>query len=333
MLRILLSSAFVVGLTSCAASSRRQTKPCPPPGGRLALPANDGRHSEPVEWWYWTGHLSTAEGRRFGYQIAFFLFDGKLLVDNAALADLDGRRHLRAQGARPFSGAPSTGRINLKGGTTRARGSDGAYTLAASFDGGRFELTTTPGRGAVLHHGNGHQIYPFGGYTYYYSRPRMPVEGTVTFGDAVLSVHGESWFDHQWGDLQPVIEAGWDWFGIQLDDGRQLMLFIAHPVGQPEFVDGTLTDAACGVSRVDPADVSVRRIRRWISPESGCAYPIGWELTVGDLNLTVTPAFDAQEIYNVADPPSSYWEGASSVTGDATGRAYVELAGYCRTQR
>jgi predicted secreted hydrolase len=31
--------------------------------------------------------------------------------------------------------------------------------------------------------------------------------------------------------------------------------------------------------------------------------------------------------------PQTYWEGAALVSGDATGRAYVELAGYCQNQQ
>ena len=261
----------------------------------------------------------------------FFFFVGELLVDNVALTDLQGQRHLTAQGAEPLTPGAPPARVDLRRGTTRAYGAQGAYTLTATVDGGRFELTTTPGRGAVLHHTDGYQAHPFGGYTYYYSRPRLGVTGTVSIDGVAMSVQGESWFDHQWGDLQPAIAAGWDWFGIHLDDGRQLMLLLAHPPGQPLFVDGTLVDARCGAAPVDPTTARVRSARRWTSPDSGCTYPLGWDLTVGDLNLTVTPAFAAQEVINAADPQRSYWEGVAQVTGDVTGRAYVELVGYCRT--
>ena len=40
---------------------------------RLIFPEDHGPHPEyKSEWWYWIGHLESAEGRRFGYQLTFF---------------------------------------------------------------------------------------------------------------------------------------------------------------------------------------------------------------------------------------------------------------------
>src|SRR3954454_7733038 len=37
------------------------------------FPADHGPHPEfRTEWWYYTGNLATAEGRRFGFQLTFF---------------------------------------------------------------------------------------------------------------------------------------------------------------------------------------------------------------------------------------------------------------------
>ncbi len=39
----------------------------------LEFPADHGPHLDyQTEWWYYTGNLVTAEGRRFGYQLTFF---------------------------------------------------------------------------------------------------------------------------------------------------------------------------------------------------------------------------------------------------------------------
>ena len=63
----------------------------------------------------------------------------------------------------------------------------------------------------------------------YASIPRMTLEGTVA-GSPVL---GEAWFDHQWGTYAWFAAEGrgrqvlgWDWFGINLDDGSDLLLLI-----------------------------------------------------------------------------------------------------------
>ena len=39
----------------------------------FAFPADHGPHPAfRTEWWYYTGHLDTAEGRRFGFELTFF---------------------------------------------------------------------------------------------------------------------------------------------------------------------------------------------------------------------------------------------------------------------
>jgi predicted secreted hydrolase len=43
------------------------------PGHSLAFPADYGPHNDfQTEWWYYTGNLDSADGRRFGYQLTFF---------------------------------------------------------------------------------------------------------------------------------------------------------------------------------------------------------------------------------------------------------------------
>src|SRR5688500_7551140 len=43
------------------------------PGYRYVFPRDHGQHSDhKIEWWYCTGNLKTAAGRRFGYQLTFF---------------------------------------------------------------------------------------------------------------------------------------------------------------------------------------------------------------------------------------------------------------------
>src|SRR3990170_8574231 len=45
------------------------------PGRKLSFPADHYSHPDfKTEWWYYTGHLETESGRRFGYQVTFFRF-------------------------------------------------------------------------------------------------------------------------------------------------------------------------------------------------------------------------------------------------------------------
>ena len=154
----------------------------------------------------------------------------------------------------------------------------------------------------------------------------MAARGTLVIDGEPLQVSGTAWFDHQWGELAPAINTGWDWFAIQLDDDREIMLFIVRVDGGEALVGGSYTDAACESTEIGPDELEVTPLGEWTSPHTGCTYPAGWAVTVPDLELTVTPVMEDQEIDAKV---VTYWEGLAEVSGDATGRAYVELSGYC----
>ena len=62
--------------------------------------------------------------------------------------------------------------------------------------------------------------------------------GTLLAEGRRLAVHGQGWFDHQWGNF-PTDQNSlrWNWFACQLGDGRSLMLY--------EFL--TANDAPSGI--------------------------------------------------------------------------------------
>jgi predicted secreted hydrolase len=45
------------------------------PGRKISLPADHYSHPDfKTEWWYYTGHLESESGKRYGYQVTFFRF-------------------------------------------------------------------------------------------------------------------------------------------------------------------------------------------------------------------------------------------------------------------
>src|SRR5256712_13917551 len=69
------------------------------PGYALQFPADHAAHPDyRTEWWYYTGHLQTTTGKRYGYQLAFFrhrrdssgptLNPSKWFADNVYMAHL-----------------------------------------------------------------------------------------------------------------------------------------------------------------------------------------------------------------------------------------------------
>ena len=303
-----------------------------PTDGQVFLPEDDAAHTEPVEWWYWTGHLTADDGRKFGFEEVFFSLTVQGIsvgMNHVALTDNSAQRfdHLVTLEV----GLPMVvdGGFQHSIGANTAIGGDGHDTLHAEPPGSVLDLTVDSLENPVLHNDVGYTDYDFGGYTYYYSRERMAASGTLAIGGETLNVSGIAWFDHQWGDLQQAVNVGWDWFALQLDDGRELMLFVSRPEGGVDVVGATLTEADCSSREIPGSEIVVTPLREWTSPETGCTYPVGWDVVAGDLHVVVTPVMDAQEI---PDGNPTYWEGESTVSGDATGSAYVELTGYCTGQ-
>lgn len=301
---------------------------CPDaPTAQVDLPADDAQHTEPVEWWYWTGHLQDEEARWYGFEQAAFVFQMtgyQASMVHSAVTDVDA-------GTFTYDVAYEHGLVPevqsngfaIAVETASVRGGDGHDSLHGETEDLTFDLVLDAEVEPVLQHGDGYHDYDVGGYTWYYSRPRMTTTGSLTVGGETRAVTGTSWFDHQWGDLLATSTAGWDWFALQLDDGRDLMLFLV--TGSDALVGGSIRDGDC-VTEIDPTMLSVSGTDEWVSPETGCSYPQEWELEVEGIHLHISSLLPDQELVNSVN---TYWEGASTVSGDATGRAYVELAGRC----
>ena len=144
--------------------------------------------------------------------------------------------------------------------------------------------------------------------------------------------------DHEISSSQLTAQqVGWDWAGIQLNDGREIMVY------RLRLKDGT-TDPASALSWVDrdghatmqsASAFSWNGTDVWKSPHSGAAYPLPVQLKATDpatglpVEFILVPLVQDQELEGTfSDVP--YWEGACRVlqNGKPVGSAYVELTGY-----
>lgn len=296
---------------------------------RVNLPADEGAHEDQLEWWYWTGHLHAGDDRWFGFQIVFFLLDASGVwgqVAHHAITDItDSSFHFVSNAALGRPEDSEEGYI-LNMPQVTVEGGKGSDLLHCEVDDFILDLFLVAIKSPVYQHGNGHIDYPFGGNTYYYSRERMNLQGTLSIADEELAVTGAAWFDHQWGALSTVTSIGWDWFALQLDDYREIMIYIIHDGETNLLVGGSYTDAECNTVELGTDEIEVITLDEWTSPHTGCTYPMGWDISVMDMIFAVTPVLEDQELHGTI--LQDYWEGAATVTGDATGRAYVELTGY-----
>jgi predicted secreted hydrolase len=173
-----------------------------------------------------------------------------------------------------------------------------------------------------------------GNASYYYSLTRLPTSGSVRVGETTHRVAGLSWMDREWStSVLDEGQTGWDWFALQLDDGRDLMFFqIRRDDGTVDPVSGGVLVEADGLTRrLSRDEVGLEVLGRWRSPRDGTSYPARWRLRVpaGQIDVEVVPLLADQEL----DVSFRYWEGAVQVRGASGGRpaagsGYVELTGY-----
>lgn len=332
LLALLLGSAVGAGLT--AAKAQRGLI------GPVSLPADDAfLPTQDVQWWYWTGHLESEEGRKFGFEVVFFSFDSFLVMRDqltqVAVTDVEADRFVFAEHLKFHLPARTANRFELAAGPgdiIRAVGTSQADRLHSEVGGYVLDLELEATKEPVMHYGGDAHPYRFGGYTYYYSRVRMATRGTITVDGKTYKVHGSSWFDRQYGELYQAIVKGWQWFAIELADNRQIMLY--DILGSANRVErsGSITDPDGNTRTLAGHQFQVEVLGQWKSPHTGCVYPSGWRVTVEGETFEVQPMVRDQELRAKHGfwPGPEYWEGAASVAGAAPGRAYVELNGFCR---
>jgi len=315
------------------------------------FPEDHGAHPEfATEWWYLTGNLQAENGRRFGYQFTLFrvgLRPGEPAPDSAwrmhqlymghiAISDLAaGRHHSAERFARAAAGlaGASASPFAVWLGPWSLRGGSDLFPLllsAGNEDIGLSLQLQAGGKPPVLQGEDGlsHKSGSPGNASYYYSFTRLPTRGELRIGDASYRVAGDSWMDREWSSSAlDADQAGWDWFALQLEDGRELMFYrLRDKQGRAHaFSRGSLVHAD-GSSQALPADaVELTPLRYW-QAEDGARYPLDWRLQVAghELDLEVQALLDDQ----LMEHSVRYWEGAVRVSGTHSGSGYLELSGY-----
>src|SRR5207249_1280111 len=157
------------------------------------------------------------------------------------------------------------------------QGYGGQDHLQASMESGSIDLYLTAQKPPAIHNRTG--LFPFAdlGWTYYYSRTRLKISGTLTVAKTAVPVDGIAWFDHQWGDFDPTLNgSGWDWFSAQFDDDTELMLFvIRRQDGNVSQAFGTFVDAGGKTTDLAQDEIATEATGSWTSPATGIAYPSG----------------------------------------------------------
>jgi predicted secreted hydrolase len=304
-----------------------------------------------IQWWYFTGHLYDRSGREFGYELTFFVVGVQrrtyrsrfgaenIYISHFAVTDVNKHRYFFAEkvdsGAFGFSGAEADRlRTWVEGNTLE--GTEKRIHIRASGKGIDIDLMLTPLKPVVLNGEGGYsrksEESP-GFASLYFSYTDLQTEGTLRVGGSLFHVRGRSWFDRELSSagLSPQ-EAGWDWFSIQLNDNREIMLYLLRKKDGSfdRYSSGTFVFQNGTYRHLSLDDFSVRVLSHYRSKKTGANYPSGWDISIPseELSLRITPLVEDQEFLGTRSTGNYYWEGACKVEGTAKGRAYVELTGY-----
>jgi predicted secreted hydrolase len=323
----------------------------------FVFPKDHGPHFDyQTEWWYYTGNVDGADGHHYGYQLTIFrrgltpgappagvgLATNQIYFAHFAVTDGAGNSHTAVErfsrGAGELAGAQGDPyRVWIEDWSATGLNADGSQVRLTAKDGPMaLDLTLTATKSIVKEGVDGlSQKSPdSGNASYYVSYTRMDTLGRLTINGQTADVHGSSWFDHEWSTSalgQSVI--GWNWFSLQLSDGRDLMFYqfrMADGTTGP-LSAGTLVEADGSTGYLKADDAQVTADQTWHSPATAADYPSHWRIVIpsAGIDLTLEPYVADQEMRLT----SVYWEGAVHFSGvsrgvPVAGVGYVEMTGY-----
>lgn len=305
----------------------------------LRFPADDASHpGNVVEYWQWWVHLKARDGRRFSAVVAFFEFPLSSALDTAGvglrrtdvrLTDLtSGRVYSFSKWYEDRSDPAVPNGFDLSSLGQSAVGGGGHDELRIAVGGYSLRLRTDGRRPAIpIESANGvGRVDPLEALQAY-QRFRMPTRGTLSAGGRTLRASGTTWFEHGWGNWASVVAVQWDYFQLQLADGRDILAIqLRHAGGTPNFAYvGTIRSRTGAITRLHLGDFTVTPTGTW-RRDATCAYPSGWVLTIRGERFIVTPTQKDQEVRSLY---GNFWDGETTITGAGHGRGVAELLNYC----
>ncbi len=321
---------------------------------QFRFPADHGPHpAYRNEWWYVTGNLRSADSARaFGFQVTLFRIalqpqalssdsawrTNQVWMAHAALSDVSSGEHRAyerfARQALGLAGAQQAPlRVWLEDWQLQLDAPGDVWRLQLPTPGFDLTLELTPASPVVLQGNQGlsQKSAEPGNASYYYSIPRLHADGQLQLNGEKFVLQGTAWLDREWStSALGADQTGWDWFSLQLDDGRNLMYYqLRRADGSTDpHSSGSLSDSEGLQRRLRPADVTLTPLAHWNAGDR--RYPVEWRMQLrGETHpWRVRALLEDQEMALSV----RYWEGAveviDAVTGDRLGHGYLEMAGY-----
>lgn len=325
-----------------------------------------------LEWWYATGWLRAGDGGLWGFQVTFFraatglngrtgsgsegthqtLTEGRLvprqlLLAHAAVTDITGQQHRHADRMARWSGQEDD-KLRAKASTRDADITLHDWTFARKGppqSSQYFTRCSTRTLALTLELNctqplllQGDQGFSRKGpeerqASFYTSETQLHAAGSLRLDERRIEGQGRAWIDHEWSDelLHPQA-VGWDWIGMNLDDGSALTAFqLRRADGSALWAGGSWRTPDGQTRRFAAQELQFRPLRHWTSSASGAHYPTHWLVRTPLGAWEVSALLANQELDSRNTTGTTYWEGLAellSANGRRTGLGYLEMTGY-----
>lgn len=324
------------------------------PASEISFPADEGRHTDPVEWWYTSGHITTTSNKTYSFMLTYFWYPTSVSVFN-----FDGFRILNLTDESDGTFYQDTKAVNYTTLSTTGLDIEASLFLGGSeywknkVDGGsnplpfEYELSASSATVSItldletvkrplIVGGDGLFDQGLSNYTYYYSQTDNTVTGSLTVNGTTEAVTGSAWIDRQYGDFNPFTGEDYEWFSIKLDNGTDLNLWNVFNASReiPDDPKYKILSAYVDESQNTQytiTDFEIERLEYFTTPDDVNTYSKKWRLTSAskDIDLIITSNFETSEV-NITELTFRFYEGATTVSGtiggvSVTGVGFAEL--------
>ena len=295
----------------------------------VSLPEDDGPHQVAIESWHFNGHLKADSGNFYSFYHTVSVVNNLVshTISHVSLNDHQTGEHFTAQRKTVGDLSISTeNHFEFFQDDWFMGGGNGNDRLKVSTEDFSFDLSAVGTRAPMFHGKKGTISLDIAGDSYYYTRARMAISGTIIIGETIEKVTGISWFDHQWGDFSIGLLSK-DWLGLQLNDGSDVMIYqLRDKSNRPIRYVGSISQNGITETLLE-TDFTFTPVKKWTSSKSNITYPVVWAIDIPKKNINITiqginknNEFDATlTSYNI------YWKGPVKVQGSHTGLGFMEL--------
>ena len=337
--------SFLLFISISMFSQVWKTYPFTPTGSQVSFSIDEGRHtSEPMEWWYTTGHVVGATtGKHYSYMLTYFYYpygsiDGFRILN---ISDDDNEvfhsstkfltyatlatDKLDIQAAI-FGGGTETWKNKYSGATI----SPFEYEINASSTNVTLDLDYNTVKNPLILSDDGYLLQGDTNYTYYYSQTGIDVTGNITYNGITESIIGSGWIDRQYGTLNPSNGTEYEWFSLQLSNNMDINLWNIF-TSDDQVPDNErfkiLAAYVDETTQYTNDDFELERLTYEYTPDNQKCYAQSWRLTssVNNIDLIISTLYSNSEVQS----PFRFYEGATNVTGTVNG---VSVTGFGFTE-